>query len=152
MNKFLPIILTFMFCACGGSGQKENNNQPSAPASQPEVQTSTENDVMAKGKSIYNKFCLVCHQADGSGVDGLYPPIVATDWVGGDKERLIKLVLNGQVGPIEVNGESYNNVMPAQDFLKNDEVAAVLTYIRQNFQNNASAVSASEVEQIRASL
>jgi mono/diheme cytochrome c family protein len=107
---------------------------------------------MAQGKSIYNKFCLVCHQADGSGVAGLYPPIVNTDWVQGDKERLIKVIINGQEGPIEVNGESYNNIMPAQDFLKNEEIAAVLTYIRKNFENNASAVTTEEVEQVRATL
>lgn len=143
--------------ACGGGNQSENQQQEeTVPTESPETsapQTSTSaDDVMAQGKNIYNKFCLVCHQADGSGVAGLYPPIVNTDWVQGDKERLIKVILNGQEGPIEVNGESYNNVMPAQDFLKNDEVAAVLTYIRQNFENNASAVTAEEVEQVRNSL
>jgi len=151
MHRFLSLsIVLLILNACNGPGQKESS---STPTNEPTAAQPTEaNDVMAEGKSIYNKFCLVCHQADGSGVEGLYPPLVNTDWVQGDKERLIKVVLNGQEGPIEVNGESYNNVMPAQDFLKNNEVAAVLTYIRQNFENNASAVTASDVEQVRASL
>jgi len=158
MRKIFVYIFTlFLWSACGGGGnQTESVQQEESPSGTADSSTTQANssvdDMMVQGKSVYNKFCLVCHQTDGSGVAGLYPPIINTDWVQGDKERLIELVLNGQEGPIEVNGETYNNVMPAQDFLKNDEVAAVLTYIRQNFENNASAVTAREVEQVRNSL
>lgn len=155
MQKIIRILLLFfILSACGGGNQSENqqDESPDAQPSNPPAQAAESDDVAAQGKSVYSKFCLVCHQADGSGVAGLYPPLSNTEWVNGDKERLIKVILNGQEGPIEVNGESYNNVMPAQDFLKNEEVAAVLTYIRQNFSNNASAVTSAEVEQVRKSL
>ncbi len=156
MRKITAIFfIIFLISACGGDKQSENQQQDAPIEKQTETtdtQAQGADNVLAQGKTIYNKFCLVCHQANGSGVDGLYPPLVNTDWVKGDKERLIKIILNGQEGPIEVNGETYNNVMPAQDFLKNDEVAAVLTYIRQNFENNASAITAQEVEEVRQSL
>ncbi|MEO0640706.1 MAG: cytochrome c, partial [Bacteroidota bacterium] len=67
----------------------------------------------------------------------------------GDKERLIGVLLNGMQGEIEVNGETYNNVMASYATLKDEEIAAVLTYVRSNFGNEASAVTASEVAAVR---
>ena len=81
-----------------------------------------------------------------------FPPLGGADWVTGDKERLIKVLLKGLEGPLEVKGQSYNNVMPQHSFLKDDEIAEVLTHIRSNFGNTASAVSADEVQQVRASV
>jgi mono/diheme cytochrome c family protein len=72
--------------------------------------------------------------------------------VTGDKKLLISIVLKGMEGPIEVNGEQFNGTMPQHSFLGNEEIANVLTYIRQNFGNNASAVSPQEVESVRKSL
>ena len=78
------------------------------------------------------------------------PPLAGTDWVTGNKERLITVVLNGLQGPLEINGESYNSVMPPHRFLKDDEIATILTYIRKNFGNQASAVTEEEVRAVRA--
>lgn len=101
------------------------------------------------GARIYNSYCASCHQADGKGATGRFPPIYATDWVSGDKNRLIGIVLNGLEGSIEVNGEIYDNVMPPHTFLDDEEVAALLSHIRQNFGNAASAVSPEEVAAVR---
>jgi mono/diheme cytochrome c family protein len=98
------------------------------------------------GKKIYIKSCMVCHQADGAGVPGLNPPLGKTDWVTGDKKRLINIVLKGLETEIEVNGEVYANPMPAQPQLTDQEIADVLTYIRKNFGNKASAVTPAEVK------
>jgi mono/diheme cytochrome c family protein len=84
--------------------------------------------------------------ADGNGVPGLNPPLAKTDWVTGDKKRLINVILKGLNDPIEVNGEEYANPMPAQEFLSDQEIADVLTYIRASFGNKASAVTAAEVK------
>ncbi|MFP4091176.1 MAG: c-type cytochrome, partial [Cyclobacteriaceae bacterium] len=80
---------------------------------------------------------------------GAFPPLKETDWVQGDKEKLISIVLNGLQGPITVNGEQYNNVMTPHNFLSDDEVAAVLTFVRNSFGNNASEVMAEEVAALR---
>lgn len=101
------------------------------------------------GKSIYRQHCLTCHQADGGGVPNMNPPLIQTSYVLGDKTRLIKVVLNGFSENVDIDGESYSNVMPAHDFLKDREIAAVLTYIRKNFTNKANAVTAAQVKAVR---
>lgn len=103
---------------------------------------------IAGGEQIYRTYCASCHQRDGQGTDR-YPPLAGTDWVTGDKNRLIGVILNGLEGSIEVNGQLYNNVMPQHSFLSDEEVAEVLTYIRQNFDNDASAVTPEEVNDLR---
>lgn len=102
------------------------------------------------GKAVYDTHCLTCHQADGYGVPGLNPPLVKTEWVLGDKTRLINIVLKGFTTPIHINGQSYRNPMPAHAFLTDTEVANVLTYVRSSFGNKASAVTAAEVKIVRA--
>lgn len=100
------------------------------------------------GKAIYTQYCLTCHQANGSGVPGLNPPLRGTDWVTGDKERLINVLLKG-LQNAEIDGEVYDNAMPAHDFLTDQQLADVLTYIRSNFGNKATPVTADEVKTVR---
>lgn len=107
---------------------------------------------LARDQKLYNTFCGTCHQQNGKGARGRMPPLTASDWVVGDKERLIKIVLQGLQGSIEVNGETYNSVMPAHGFLSDDDAATILTYIRKNFGNQATPVSAEEVKAIRKKL
>ena len=101
---------------------------------------------LSAGEKLYNTFCGTCHQRDGGGAPGRFPPLGDTEWVTGDKTRLIDLVLNGMQGPVEVRGELYDAVMPGHRFLSDDDLATVLSYIRQHFGNAASAVSAAEVQ------
>lgn len=116
------------------------------------VQTSAKalNASIERGKAVYLKTCIACHQADGNGVPRLNPPLSKTEYVVGDKTRLIKIILNGLNEEIEINGDYYSNPMPPFNTLSDQEVADVLTYIRSNFQNKASAVTASEVKTVRA--
>ena len=111
------------------------------------------------GKTIYAKdgYCQTCHQADGNGLTASqFPPLSgATKWVIGSEDRLIKLVLKGVMGPIEVNGRTYPGQVPMTPFgglLNDKEVAAVLTYVRNSFGNNAKPVSPEKVKQIRAKI
>jgi mono/diheme cytochrome c family protein len=83
------------------------------------------------------------------GASGRFPPLKGTDWVTGDKKRLVHLILNGMEGEIEVNGEIYNGLMPQHSFLNDDQIANVLTYIRTNFGNRASSLSVEEVKRFR---
>src|SRR6185437_7316146 len=102
------------------------------------------------GKKVYEEYCLSCNQEDDMGVPGMNPPISKTEWVSGDKTRLIKIVVNGLTAPIQINGESFHNPMPSHDFLTDQQIANVLTYIRNNFGNKYSAIKPEEVKAARA--
>lgn len=113
------------------------------------IEDNLEKDMVAGGEKVFNMYCATCHQKDGKGASGRFPPLAGTDWVTGNKDRLINIILNGMQGNIVVNGETYINAMPQHGFLSDQEVANVLTYIRQNFGNEASEVSATEVRRMR---
>jgi mono/diheme cytochrome c family protein len=106
--------------------------------------------VQANGKAVYDRTCTACHQADGSGVPGTFPPVAKSEWVTGSQEHLVRIILNGVTGPIQVNGETYQGTMPPWGSLSNAEVAAVSTYLRSNFGNTAPAVTTATVARIRA--
>ncbi|NJN28222.1 MAG: cytochrome c [Cyclobacteriaceae bacterium] len=94
-------------------------------------------------------YCLPCHMSNGTGAPGMNPPLIGTEWVLGDKERLINVVLKGLNEPIEIQGEIYQNVMAPHAFLSDQQIADVLTYVRQSFGNNASEILPEEVEVVR---
>ncbi len=107
---------------------------------------------LAGGAGSYYRYCSACHQMNGMGASGRFPPLMGTDWVTGDKDRLIKVILSGMEGSLQIGNEVYNGVMPQHSFLSNREVAEVLTYIRSNFGNIAPPVTPLEVENVRKSL
>jgi mono/diheme cytochrome c family protein len=111
---------------------------------------STGNDYMLIGKNVYIQHCQTCHQVDGGGAQNMIPPLIKTEYVLGDKARIIKIILNGMNGEIKVNGDIYGNEMPSQAILKDNEIAAVLSYVRKSFGNNASRVTIDEVRNVRA--
>jgi glucose/arabinose dehydrogenase/mono/diheme cytochrome c family protein len=124
------------------------------------VETNLKGDDLAlfsKGKEVYSKegYCVTCHQADGNGLTASgFPPLSGTEWVTGDQVRLVKVILKGLMGPIEVNGKQYEGMVPMTPFegLSDDDVAAVATYIRNSFGNTASPVQPSFVKEVRATL
>lgn len=111
-----------------------------------------------RGAVIYAKegFCVTCHQPNGKGLDASgFPPLNASKWVTGSEDRLIKLTLNGLLGPIEVNGKKYPGQVPMTPFgmmLNDQEIADVLTYVRNSFTNEANPISAAKVKEIRESI
>ena len=105
---------------------------------------------MEAGKKVYDTYCLVCHQADGSGVPKMNPPVIKTTYVLGDKTKLVQIILKGMKEEVEINGEFYENVMAAHDYLTDQEIADVTTFIRNSFGNKASIITAAEVKGIRA--
>lgn len=107
-------------------------------------------DPLVQGKKVYTQYCLTCHQADGGGVQSMNPPLTQTTYVLGDKVRLVGIVLHGFSERVEIKGETYNNVMPAHDFLTDAQIAGLLTYVRSSFGNKAGPVSAAEVKAVRA--
>ena len=102
------------------------------------------------GERLYQANCAMCHQQNGEGLAGVFPPLNQTDWVTGSETRLIKILLNGMVGPVEVRGNTYNGVMPAFGNWSNDQIAAVTTYIRQAWDNDAGDITPEMVSETRA--
>ena len=113
-------------------------------------------EVFAKGKKIYETegYCITCHQEAGTGLQKAgYPTLVGQEWVLGDEERLIKLALHGLYGPMNIMGNHYEGQVPMMAFkglLKDDEIAAVLTYVRNSFGNKASVIDPNKVKEVRA--
>jgi len=120
-----------------------------------EVEIAEDVEVRAElkaGEMVYNNYCLPCHMANGLGAPGMNPPLAGTQYVLGDKQRLIKIILQGLNEPIEIKGEIYQNVMASHAFLSDRQIADVLTFVRQSFGNDASAVTQEEVQELRKSI
>ena len=105
---------------------------------------------MVNGKTVYTQNCVTCHQADGGGVATMNPPLIKTTYVLGDKTTLIKIVLNGFNEDVQINGQTYSNTMTPHDAMKDQDIADVLTYVRNSFTNRASSVSVALVKSVRA--
>lgn len=103
------------------------------------------------GEEKYTQVCAVCHQANGLGVEGNFPPLANSEWMTGKPEVPIAIVLHGMQGEIVVNGKTYNGVMAAWgESMTDADIAAVVTHERSSWGNSASAVTAEQVKVVRA--
>jgi len=116
-----------------------------------EIADNLQKGAITGGEQIYSTYCVSCHQMDGKGDGSRFPPLDSSEWVNGDKKRLIGILLYGLEQPVTINGKVFNNLMPAHGFLSDEQAASVLTYIRQNFSNNSSAITPEEVTKERSS-
>jgi nitrite reductase (NO-forming) len=103
------------------------------------------------GETLFNGTCSVCHQNNGAGVANVFPPLAKSDFLAADAKRTIGVVLNGLSGPVTVNGQNYNSVMPPMSQLNDDEVANILTYALNNWGNPGGRVTARGVAAVRKS-
>jgi len=104
----------------------------------------------ADGAKVFQNVCMACHQQTGLGVPGAFPPLAGSEWVNGDVHIPAKIILKGLQGSIEVKGASFNGVMPTfGEQLKDEEIAAVVTYIRTQWGNNTGPLTAAEVKELR---
>lgn len=126
-----------------GSGIQASPNAPAA------VLAKTTEDRIKFGERIFTNNCLACHQATGTGIKGVFPPLAKSDYLNANKKRAIQTVVPGREGTIIVNGETYNSVMPAQ-VLNDEDVANVLTYVYSAWGNSKKVVTPAEVKAIRA--
>lgn len=104
--------------------------------------------VVAKGQKVYMEYCKTCHQPNGQGTPGIYPPLAASDYIKATaKKQLIQDVVNGKHGKVVVNGKTFNGVMaPLPKKYTCDDVACVLTYVFTSFGNNKGTVTPAEVK------
>ncbi|MGI4744068.1 MAG: c-type cytochrome [Janthinobacterium lividum] len=146
-------LLASILVAGGLSLQAQHRPTPTAKAkAKPSATDPALAASITRGAVVYKNVCITCHQADGGGVPNMNPPLIKTTYVLGDKTRLAHIVLAGLAEPIEINGDDYKQHMPAQNYLTDQQVADVLTYVRNNFGNKASAVQVAEVKAVRATL
>jgi len=145
----VALLLVSFLSACGGGGDGADTAASSggtkAAASSPAQ--------AGAGERHYQQRCVSCHQLNGMGTAGVFPPLVGSEYVTAANVGVpIRIVLHGLQGPITVKGVEYNSLMPAYGVgivMSDAEVAAVLTYVRSSWGNNASAVTAEDVEHVR---
>lgn len=113
------------------------------------IQQDTVKKTGQTGQELFAKYCLACHQADGNGVRGMFPPLAGNEKITGPAKDIIPIVLFGLTGPVEVKGKTYDQVMPPQDYLQDNQIADILTYVRSSWGNKAPAVKAEDVAAVR---
>jgi mono/diheme cytochrome c family protein len=136
MKKFIITAVLCLLVAVYLFAQAKK--QPAATAS------------IKRGQQVFSTTCIVCHQKNGGGVPRMNPPLIKTEYVLGDKSRLIQIVLKGLSEPIEIEGEQFTNAMPSFASLTDRQIADVLTYVRNSFGNKATAVTMAQVTVERA--
>ena len=105
---------------------------------------------VAAGKAVYETYCMNCHMADGNGTPDVFPPLAKADYMKKPAKDLIGIILKGQTGEIKVNGKTYNGIMPAQDYLTDEQIADVLNYSRNSWGNKiAGTITPAQVKALR---
>jgi len=116
----------------------------------PKISGLTKEIQIAKGKGVFMQTCFVCHQVDGAGVPGQIPPLAKSDYLKADKYRAVRNILFGQTGEVVVNGKTYNGTMIPLNYLSDEDVANVVTYVVNSFGNSGEVVKVEEVRRIRS--
>lgn len=163
--RLSPLIMLFTFSGLiffagtylgryAGHFHPQVFNENALPPKPVDPNAPKEVDMLALGKATYQQVCMSCHQQNGQGLPGAFPPLAGSEWVVGSDERLVRIMLYGLQGPIKVKGVEFNNVMlptgPGSAFnLNAQKIAAVATYIRQEWGNQATPVSVDKVNEIR---
>lgn len=138
-NGNWPAALALLILTACGEGDRDD----AAPEGPAPAETAT------AGETLYGQHCLSCHQADGRGVPYFQPPLVGGEWVTGDPVTLAAYVITGGFDSASRTDSTNENVMPAFDYLSNEDLADILTYVRTRFGDNAGAVTHEQVAQGR---
>jgi mono/diheme cytochrome c family protein len=133
------ITVFFVFLCIAGASAQSSNKLVAASA--------------ARGKTVYLQRCMVCHQADGGGVPKLNAPLDGSSSVNSTNiAKLVKYIVKGFNDRVEIDGEFYENAMPAAADLTDQQIADVLTFIRNSWTNKAGPVTTLQVKQTRSKL
>lgn len=121
-----------------------------APASESAAFVKADDEQMKRGLAVYSRTCIACHQPTGKGLAPVFPSIAGVPIVNGDATLPIKFILHGLMGPITVDGVTYNSMMPPVVGVSDQDISDVLTYVRQSFGNKSNPVTADQVKAVRA--
>ncbi|MEM8487928.1 MAG: cytochrome c [Bacteroidota bacterium] len=153
MKKYLPVLFVLLMISMVSLAFVGQPVEPINAGVTPVATASTDGIFNDEGEQIYMTRCMSCHMAGGEGVTGVFPPLAESEYVSGDKGRLIRMIMHGLTGEIVVNDVTYSGMMPPWGgFLNDKQIADVLTYVRANFDNDADAVTEDEVARVRASV
>ena len=157
--KKLSLLLVVPFVGLSiGACSQITDEQSSSPAMDDtavhtaEVAAASTDELMAKGEAAFLANCAACHQPNGQGLPGAFPPLAGSDYLKGDRKQVMAAALFGLSGPITVNGVDYNGVMPSLGHLTDADLAAALTYVFGSWGNDGAAVGEKEVAALRAEL
>ena len=141
-----------LLTACGGGdAPPADDGTPGTTPAAEGAAAGEAGSVLALGETKYGQVCASCHMADGNGTPGVFPPLAGSEWAtSADAAVPISIVLHGLQGPIDVKGERYEGVMQPWGMIPDRDIAAILTYVRASWGNNASAVTEEQVTTIRA--
>jgi nitrite reductase (NO-forming)/hydroxylamine reductase len=150
--RIAAIVFAALLLAACGSGSPPPTEAPQAAASSNDlVNERLPKQGLEAGKAAYLAHCAACHQPDGSGLRGAFPPLAGVDYLKTQPvEDIIGVVLKGLSGPIVVNGVTYNAVMPAMSHISDQDVAAILTYVYASWNNPGHQVTPAQVAAVRA--
>ncbi len=153
LSSALIAAIAVLLAACGGDIDAVTQTDASDTAVHTaEVAAADKEALMARGEQVYLANCAACHQPDGTGLRGAFPPLAGSDYLAGDRKKVLGAAMFGLSGPITVNGVDYNGVMPSLGHLSDDDLAAALTYVLSSWGNDYAAVSVAEVAALRAEL
>ena len=133
-------------------GDRANPNMAavSTAATSAKAGALTVQEQVAAGKALFAGTCSTCHQPDGKGMEGVFPPLAGSDYIKADPKALPRVILHGLVGPVKVNGKDYNSNMPPMSQLTDDEVANISTYVLNSWGNPGGRITKQEAAAIRA--
>jgi len=148
MKLLFILFAASLFVSCN-SEKKKNQSTSIVLETKPSENSKTQDgsESLKRGKEVYSDFCVTCHLPNGKGIPGNFPPLAGSDWLTDKRTESIKAIKYGLSGPIEVNGEPYNNVMTAQG-LSDQEVADVMNYISNSWGNKLKEVTKEDVKAI----
>jgi mono/diheme cytochrome c family protein len=106
--------------------------------------------MMERGKAVYARTCIACHQPTGAGLPPVFPPLAGSEWIAKGASIAVRNIVNGMQGPVTVKGTTYNSMMPPVAGLSDKDIADVVTYVNNSFGNSGPAVSEGEVSAIKA--
>ncbi len=145
-------LLGLTLGACSQDAADESADAGDTAVHTAEVSAAAKDELVARGEAIYLANCAACHQPNGTGMAGAFPPLAESDFLTGDRKAVMSAALFGLSGPITVNGVEYNAVMPSMGHLPDEDLAAALTYVFSSWGNNSAAVSVEEVAALRLEL
>jgi len=145
--SLLPLGVACCLLAAASSAQQPPDPKGGAPmVHQAEAAGAA---ASAAGQKVFAAACMACHQANGQGLPGAFPPLAGSDFLKADPSRAIGIVLHGLTGPVTVNGKEFNSVMPPMTQLSDAEVADALTYVMNSWGNDFGVVTAADVTAVR---
>lgn len=143
-NLLIATLFYFIMASCG-SRQSSPSSANEGSAISNSATGSVETMQSHPGKRVYDQYCKACHLDDGRGMRGMHPPLIKNKTVNGNVDKLIDITLNGMTGKIVIDGVEYNGIMPPHLHLTDQQVADVLTYVRQSFGNQSGPVTSAQV-------